>query len=141
MDRPFVTPLLLLAVLMAVAPPPAAAQLLAFLAGSPRPAPAQPAPAQPVPPAPEQPQKATIAAEKPVLPPAGGAGLPASPALTDPTLGRRIARADGTAIICVSPQPAQVVCSPSRPDDEPKGYQVGLGLACALACRRRCTDG
>ena len=41
-------------------------------------------------------------------------------------LAKRIARASGTAVICISPQPALVDCSTDDPAGEASGYQVDL---------------
>jgi hypothetical protein len=104
-------PLLLLA--LAAAAPPTSAQLLALLAGSPAPG-ALPEPAAP----------AAVAAPSPTAEPAPA---PRRPAISsDPVLAQRIARANGTAVICISPQPAQVDCSIDDLAGEASGYQVDL---------------
>ena len=105
-------PLLLLALLATAAPPPAAAQLLAWLAGSPLPASA-PAPGT----------STSISASAPK----GAAAAPRRSAnSSDPVLAQRIARANGTALICISPQPGQAGCSADDPTEEVTGYQVDL---------------
>jgi hypothetical protein len=87
---------------------------------------AAPGPAPPAQPPSALPPAAAAAAPgaPPMAPAAQRAKASGGPAPPSDVMAQRTARSGGTPVICISPQPAQVVCSTDDPAVEPSGYQA-----------------